>query len=133
MSLTRSKESIQETQECIVCFSSCETDKASLNLPIRCECKYYVHNYCFQEWTHRNNGINKCIICRKNYPVVTVITAGFLYVHDDNNFRTEIEERMDNFQQPFFVARVMNLIAAVLVLLYILTFIFEFGKMTLTK
>ena len=130
---SKSKELIQESPECIICYSNCETQKESLNLPIRCECKYYVHNYCFQEWIIKNNGISKCIICRKTVPVVTVITDGFFYVNDENNFRTEIEERIDNFQQPFFVVRTMNIIAAALVVLYLTLFLFELSRMILGK
>jgi len=135
MYLTRSKskELIQETPECIICYSNCETQKESLNLPIRCECKYYVHNYCFNEWTIKNNGISKCIICRKSFPVVTVITAGFLYVDNTEHFRTEIEERIDNFQQPFYAMRAMNLIAAGLVVIYLTLFLFELSRMILGK
>lgn len=70
---------------------------------------------------------------QKTVPVVTVITAGFFYVNDENNFRTEIEERIDNFQQPFFVVRTMNLIAAALVVLYLTLFLFELSRMILGK
>ena len=45
---------------CSICL---ETVRRPANLDLNCECKYYVHYKCFNEWWKDNNT---CIICLRN-------------------------------------------------------------------
>lgn len=129
--ITRSKSQIlnqnnPSISECIICFNDCLTRKNDITL-LQCECKYYVHNTCFNQWIMQNEGQIRCIICRKNYPIVTVITSGIYYAHVDN-FRNEMEQRMDNFNQRYVFDLFISYLIMCIVLFYLIIIIYNVLK-----
>ncbi len=129
--ITRSKSQIlnqnnPSTNECIVCFNDCTTNKKDITL-LQCECKYYVHKTCFNQWIIQNDGQMRCIICRKNYPIVTVITSGIYYTHVDT-FRGEMEQRMDNFNHRYICDAFISYLIISIVIFYLLVFTYQIIK-----
>ncbi len=129
--ITRSKSQIlnqnsPSTNECIVCFNDCTTSKKDITL-LQCECKYYVHKMCFNQWIIQNEGQLRCIICRKNYPIVTVITSGIYYTQVDT-FRGEMEQRMDNFNHRYVCDALISYLIISIVIFYLLLFTYQIIK-----
>ena len=119
-------QNIPEPTECIVCFSECATQKSDVSI-LQCNCKYYIHNDCFRRWIIQNEGQIRCIICRKNYPVVTVITSGIYYTRVDD-FRNEMEQRMDNFNYRYTYDCMVSCLMMFAVVCYLLAFVYEIIK-----